>query len=67
MDLIIRGQPGLQSKFQDSQVYTEKPYPKEEEEKEEGGGGGTGGGGGRRGRGGGREEERKLLTFNLEL
>jgi hypothetical protein len=24
-DLCVRGQPGLQSKFQDSQGYTEKP------------------------------------------
>jgi hypothetical protein len=25
-DLSIRGQPGLQSEFQDSQDYTEKPW-----------------------------------------
>jgi hypothetical protein len=27
-DFWIRGQPGLQSEFQDSQGYTEKPYLK---------------------------------------
>jgi hypothetical protein len=26
-DLRVGGQPGLQSDFQDSQGYTEKPYP----------------------------------------
>jgi hypothetical protein len=25
-DFWVRGQPGLQSEFQDSQSYTEKPY-----------------------------------------
>jgi hypothetical protein len=25
-DFWVRGQPGLQSEFQDSQDYTEKPY-----------------------------------------
>jgi hypothetical protein len=28
MDLWVQGQPGLQSKFQDSQGYTEKPCVK---------------------------------------
>jgi hypothetical protein len=26
VDFWVRGQPGLQSEFQDSQGYTEKPY-----------------------------------------
>jgi hypothetical protein len=26
VDFRVRGQPGLQSEFQDSQGYTEKPY-----------------------------------------
>ena len=25
MDFLVRGQPGLQSEFQDSEDYTEKP------------------------------------------
>ena len=25
-DFLVRGQPGLQSEFQDSQGYTEKPF-----------------------------------------
>ena len=37
-DFRVRGQPDLQSEFQDSQGYTEKPYlekPKKKKEKEE--------------------------------
>jgi hypothetical protein len=34
-DFWVRGQPGLQSEFQDSQGYTEKPCLEEEEEEEE--------------------------------
>jgi hypothetical protein len=26
VDFLVRGQPGLQSEFQDSEGYTEKPY-----------------------------------------
>ena len=29
MDLCVQGQPGLQSEFQDSQSYTEKPVSKQ--------------------------------------
>jgi hypothetical protein len=32
---LIRGQPGLQSEFQDSQSYTEKPCLNKKEEEEE--------------------------------
>jgi hypothetical protein len=35
-DFWVRGQPGLQSEFQDSQSYTEKPYlekPKKKKKK----------------------------------
>ena len=37
VDFWVQGQPGLQSEFQDSQGYTEKPClkTKQEEEKEE--------------------------------
>jgi hypothetical protein len=41
--LWVQGQPGLQSEFQDSQGYIEKPCLEENK--------GGGGGGGRRGRG----------------
>jgi hypothetical protein len=37
VDLRVRGQPGLQSEFQDSQAYTEKPCvekPKKKKKKE---------------------------------
>jgi hypothetical protein len=36
VDFWVRGQPGLQSEFQDSQGYTEKPYlekPKKKKKK----------------------------------
>jgi hypothetical protein len=32
-DFWVRGQPGLQSEFQDSQGYTEKPYLEKQKEK----------------------------------
>jgi hypothetical protein len=32
-DIWVRGQPGLQSEFQDSQGYTEKPYLKKKQNK----------------------------------
>jgi hypothetical protein len=38
-DFWVRGQPGLQSEFQDSQGYTEKPYlekPKKKKESRDG-------------------------------
>jgi hypothetical protein len=34
VDFCIRGQPGLQSEFQDSQGYTEKPYLKKQKQKQ---------------------------------
>jgi hypothetical protein len=34
-DLSVRGQPGLQSEFQDSQGYTEKPCLRKKERKKE--------------------------------
>jgi hypothetical protein len=34
-DFWVRGQPGLQSEFQDSQGYTEKPCLKKNKEEEE--------------------------------
>jgi hypothetical protein len=34
-DFWVRGQPGLQSEFQDSQGYTEKPYLKNQKKKEQ--------------------------------
>jgi hypothetical protein len=33
-DFWVRGQPGLQSEFQDSQGYTEKPCLRKKNEKE---------------------------------
>ena len=33
VDFWVRGQPGLQSEFQDSQGYTEKPCPKKKSKK----------------------------------
>jgi hypothetical protein len=33
VDLCVRGQPGLQSEFQDSQGYTEKPCLKKQKNK----------------------------------
>jgi hypothetical protein len=33
VDFWVRGQPGLQSEFQDSQGYTEKPCLEKEKEK----------------------------------
>jgi hypothetical protein len=38
MDLWVRGQPGLQSEFQDSQSYTEKPCLKKKKKKKKDGG-----------------------------
>jgi hypothetical protein len=32
-DFCVQGQPGLQSEFQDSQSYTEKPYLEKPKEK----------------------------------
>jgi hypothetical protein len=32
-DFLVRGQPGLQSEFQDSQGYTEKPCPRKKQNK----------------------------------
>jgi hypothetical protein len=32
-DILVRGQPGLQSEFQDSQGYTEKPCLKKKKRK----------------------------------
>jgi hypothetical protein len=34
VDFGVRGQPGLQSEFQDSQGYTEKPYLKKPKPKQ---------------------------------
>jgi hypothetical protein len=34
VDFCVRGQPGLQSEFQDSQGYTEKPCLEKERERE---------------------------------
>jgi hypothetical protein len=33
VDFWVRGQPGLQSEFQDSQGYTEKPWLKKKKKK----------------------------------
>jgi hypothetical protein len=33
VDFLVRGQPGLQSEFQDSQGYTEKPCHKKQKTK----------------------------------
>jgi hypothetical protein len=33
-DLPVRGQPGLQSEFQDSQGYTKEPCPENKETKD---------------------------------
>jgi flagellar biosynthesis/type III secretory pathway protein FliH len=35
VDFWVRGQPGLQSEFQDSQSYTEKPCLKKRQDKKE--------------------------------
>jgi hypothetical protein len=35
VDFCVRGQPGLQSEFQDSQGYTEKPCPEKQKKKKE--------------------------------
>jgi hypothetical protein len=34
VDFCVRGQPGLQSKFQDSQGYTEKPCLEKQKQKQ---------------------------------
>jgi hypothetical protein len=34
VDFWVRGQPGLQSEFQDSQGYTDKPCPKKQKQKQ---------------------------------
>jgi hypothetical protein len=34
MDFWVQGQPGLQSEFQDSQGYTEKPCLKKQKQKQ---------------------------------
>jgi hypothetical protein len=34
VNFCVRGQPGLQRKFQDSQGYTEKPCPEKQKEKQ---------------------------------
>jgi hypothetical protein len=61
VDLWIGGQPGLQSEFQDSQGYTEKPCLKEK--RREGRGREGRGGEGREGRGGeGRGGEGEIKT-----
>jgi hypothetical protein len=35
MDFWVRGQPGLQSEFQDSQGYTEKPCLRKNKQKQQ--------------------------------